>query len=110
MQSLYDRMELVQRLNAAFLRFTPLSNWVVVTRIRGGGGLSLLGLALATLDTQLREQVVGVGVARQVSAGLGIEQGLACGRVGDASLERQPSVQGDLSVEHADRVAELRPI
>src|SRR5208337_2416938 len=61
-------------------------------------------LALATLDTQFPEHVVGVGVTRQVLASLCIPQGLAGCRIGNASWERQPVAQDDLPVEHSDGI------
>src|SRR5262245_19693431 len=65
-------------------RFTSLSNCVVVLRVSGGGGgggsgASVLGLDffLAKRDPQLSEQLVFVGVAREVLAGVGVAEGLA---------------------------------
>jgi len=55
--------------------YSRASYWGVVSRIRGGGGSSGLGLVFAKLDIQLLEQVVGVVVTSQL-AGLELLQGL----------------------------------
>ena len=66
--------------------------------------LGVFRLALATLDTQFPEQVVGVGVARQVPASFGVAHGFARRCVGNTRLERQPVAHRDLLVKHPDRV------
>ncbi len=52
-------------------------------RLRNSASVSGLLFFLAKLDPQLPEQIVGIDVARQVLAGVGVAEGLASPRVGD---------------------------